>query len=77
MNAVMGAVVISSVGSKFTDLLKLSSKVSRKLGTTGIGLKYLRFFAGGMKFFINAIVKKLTRKSGEFWYKAARRWLGI
>ena len=77
MNAVMGAVVTSSVGSKLTDLLKLSSKASRKLGATGIGLKYLRFLAGGMKFFINAVVKKLTRKPGESWYKAARRWLGI
>lgn len=57
VNAAMGAVVTSSVGSKFTDLLKLSSRASRKLGATGIGLKYLRYLSKGIKFFINTVVK--------------------
>ncbi len=59
------------------DLLKLSSRASRKFGATGIGLKYLRYLSKGIKFFINTVVKKLTRKSGESWYTAARRWIGV
>ena len=79
VNAVLGAVKGALfgggvVGKLFSKLIKMSN-LAQKAKLTGKPLKALKMLATGTTYFINSFIKPLTRKQGESWSKAVKRWL--
>ena len=72
MNAAMGAVMGALFGGPFAKLTKLVG-LAQKCGLSGVALKAVKLVAEGTKFFINMIIKPMSRKSGESWFKAVKR----
>ena len=71
-NAAMGAVMGALFGGPFTKLTKLVG-LAPKCGLSGVALKAIKLVAKGAKLFINMIIKPMTRKPGESWFKAVKR----
>lgn len=59
-------------GEPFTKLTKLVG-LAQKCGLSGVALKAIKLVAKGAKLFINMIIKPMTRKPGESWFKAVKR----
>lgn len=72
MNAAMGAVMGALFGGPFAKLTKLVG-LAQKCGLSGVALKAVKLVAEGTKFFINMIIKPMSRKSGESWFTAVKR----
>lgn len=73
LNAALGAAQGVLFGGPFSKITKLAS-LAKKAGLGGLALKAVKAVAKGVTFFINSIVKSLTRKPGESWGTAAKRW---
>ena len=71
-NAAMGAVMGALFGGPFAKLTKLVG-LAQKCGLSGIALKAVKLVASGTKLFINMIIKPMSRKPGESWFKAVKR----
>jgi len=71
-NAAMGAAMGALFGGPFAKLTKLVG-LAQKCGLSGIALKAVKLVASGTKFFINMIIKPMSRKPGESWFKAVKR----
>ena len=59
-------------GGPFAKLTKLVG-LAQKCGLSGVALKAVKLVAEGTKFFINMIIKPMSRKSGESWFTAVKR----
>ena len=71
-NAAMGAVMGALFGGPFIKLTKLVG-LAQKCGLSGVALKAIKLVARGTKIFINMIIKPMSRKPGESWFKAVKR----
>ena len=71
-NAAMGAVTGALFGGPFAKLTKLVG-LAQKCGLSGITLKAVNLVASGVNFFINMIIKPMSRKPGESWISAVKR----
>ena len=71
-NAAMGAVMGALFGGPFIKLTKLVG-LAQKCGLSGVALKAIKLVACGTKIFINMIIKPMSRKPGESWFKAVKR----
>ena len=73
VNAAIGAANGVLFGGPFAKLTKLAS-LAKRAKLSGFALKAIKAVATGTTFFINSIIKPLTRKPGESWPKAVKRW---
>ena len=74
-NAAMGAFLwYLGLGGKFQKMFKLVG-IAQKMKITNTVVKGLTLLAKGFKFLINIVMKVGTRKNGESWFVAIRRFL--
>ena len=78
VNAAMGAATGGLFGSPTINLFNKVIKfggLAQRAGLQGTALKALQYLNGGIKFFVNTIIKPMTRYPGESWIRVLNRGL--